>query len=46
MMIDLLFRNTHAKKELKYYVYSVLIPCKLEYMLETMMKVKQITSIQ
>lgn len=39
-MLDSLFRNKHTRKELKYYVYSVLIPCKLEFMLDTMAKVQ------
>jgi len=38
-MLEVLSKNSKMKIENKYYIYSVLLPCKLEYMLDTMMKV-------
>lgn len=37
-MLEVLSKNSKMKIENKYYIYSVLLPCKLEYMLDTMMK--------
>ncbi|KAL4481439.1 hypothetical protein ABPG74_007528 [Tetrahymena malaccensis] len=36
-LLDMLIKNVYVKKEQKYFIYSVLIPCKLEYMLEPML---------
>jgi len=41
-MLEVLSKNSKMKIENKYYIYSVLLPCKLEYMLDTMMKVTRL----